>query len=257
MVFQDKVCVVTGGANGIGRAVAEAFLSKGAYVAVIDADLAAGERLAGRYGDRVLFVHGDAAEESALRAFSETVLRRFHQIDCLINNACVSRKGILSGCSYDDFMYVLRLGVAAPYFLTKLFLDAFAPGASVVNISSTRALMSQPDTESYTSAKGGIGALTHALAISLSGRARVNSISPGWIDTRLYHEGAESAPELIAADHGQHPAGRVGAPPDIAETVLFLCGDGASFITGQNIVVDGGMTRQMIYHGDCGWTFRP
>jgi len=135
--------------------------------------------------------------------------------------------------------------VAAPFYLTKLFCLHFAPGTAVVNISSSRDRMSQPQTESYTAAKGGIAVLTHALAMSLAGKVRVNSVSPGWIDTAFT--------EYAGPDAFQHAVGRVGNPLDIAHMVLFLCSDKAGFITGENICIDGGMTRQMIYHNDCGW----
>jgi NAD(P)-dependent dehydrogenase (short-subunit alcohol dehydrogenase family) len=152
--------------------------------------------------------------------------------------------GIEKG-SYEEFEYALRVGVTAPFYLAKLFAPYFARGASIVNISSSRDRMSQPQTESYTAAKGGIAALTHALAVSLSGKARVNSISPGWIDNDYTaYEGADAL---------QQPVGRVGNPPDIANMVLYLCSDMAGFITGENICIDGGMTRQMIYHADHGW----
>ena len=178
-------------------------------------------------------------------------------MDHLVNNACVSRRGLLSACGYADFEYVLRLGALAPYMLTKRFLPFFAPGAAVVNIASSRAVMSQADTESYSAAKGAIVALTHAMSVSLAGRVRVNAVSPGWIDTAAWH--GEGAPDPVHAhpDSAQHPAGRVGRPDDIAAMVMFLCGEGAAFVTGQNILVDGGMTRQMIYHGEDGWTFDP
>jgi NAD(P)-dependent dehydrogenase (short-subunit alcohol dehydrogenase family) len=131
---------------------------------------------------------GDIAEEQTLRDFVDFVLSIEDQIDCLINNACLTNGGILSNCSYEDFLYVQRVGVAAPYFLALSFKDYFSGAGAIVNISSTRAFQSQANTESYTAAKGGITALTHALAVSLSGIARVNSIAPGWIDTGSYHE---------------------------------------------------------------------
>ena len=153
-------------------------------------------------------------------------------------------KGI-DECSYEEFEYALKVGVTAPFYMVKLLKDHLAEGASIVNLSSSRDRMSQPQTESYTAAKGGIAALTHALAVSLAGKARVNSISPGWIDTDYkVYEGPDAY---------QQPAGRVGNPLDIANMVLFLCSEKAGFITGENICIDGGMTRQMIYHGDCGW----
>ena len=139
------------------------------------------------------------------------------------------------------------MGVTTPFYLTKLLMLHFAPGASVINISSSRDRMSQPQTESYTAAKGGIAALTHAMAVSLAGKARVNSISPGWIDT--------TGSDITGPDAVQQPAGRVGKPEDIAEMTLFLCSDKAGFITGETICIDGGMTRLMIYHGEHGWTF--
>lgn len=255
MNWNHRVCVVTGGANGIGRCVAEAFATAGASVAIVDVDRGAGERLANRF-DGLFYFQGDVAEKPALERFAAEVLERFGAIDVLVHNACISRKGILSGCSYEDFLYVQRVGVAAPYYLTHLFRDHFSPGAAVVNIASTRAFQSQADTESYTAAKGGIRALTHALSVSLAGRARVNSVSPGWIETAPYHR-PSSAPVHSSADRLQHPAGRVGAPSDIASAVLFLCSGEASFITGQDLTVDGGMTTQMIYHDDCGWTYTP
>ena len=182
--FKDKVVIVTGGANGIGRCIADEFRGLGAIVHVIDKQ--EGEH----------FV-GDISKQEVLEAFATEVLARHDKVDV------------------------------------------------IVNISSSRDRMSQPQTESYTAAKGGIAALTHALAVSLSGRARVNSISPGWIDTAYtVYEGPDAT---------QQPAARVGTPMDIAHMVLFLCSDKAGFITGENICIDGGMTRQMIYHGDHGW----
>ncbi len=256
MRFENKICVVTGGANGIGRCVVQAFISEGARVAVIDTDAVSGEKLVQTHGDRLLFFQGDIADKNTLERFAKAVLDAFGQVDFLINNACISKRGLLSRCSYEDFNEVLRIGVTAPYYLTLLLTEHFAPGASVVNISSTRYLMSEPDTESYTAAKGGISALTHALAVSLSGKVRVNAVSPGWIDTGAYQHEEGYAPDYSAADIAQHPAGRVGKPADIAGMVLYLCSDEAGFIDGQNIAVDGGMTRRMIYHGDHGWEYK-
>ena len=230
-MFQNKVAVVTGGAQGIGKAIAEAFQREGAKVCVID-------RLPGDH-----YV-GDLADQATLEDFVQTVIADRGHIDYLINNALPLMKG-LDTCSYEEFNYALRVGVSAPFYLTKLFTPYFSPNGAIVNISSSRDRMSQPQTESYTAAKGGISALTHALAVSLSGKVRVNSISPGWIDTSytVYH-----GPDAI-----QQPAGRVGNPMDIANMVLYLCSDQAGFITGENICIDGGMTRQMIYHNDFGW----
>ena len=239
MDFTNKIAVVTGGANGIGACITREFRALGAQVVVIDID--------DKPCDCELFHHGNIAEDHVLTEFASKVVAEFGKVDFLINNACASRGGILSGCGYDDFLHIQKVGVAAPYMLTKLFLPYFGDGASIVNISSTRAGMSQPDTESYTAAKGGISALTHALAISLAGKVRVNSISPGWINT--------TSGEFSSEDKRQHPAGRIGTPLDIAKMVMYLCSDNSSFITGENITIDGGMSKLMVYHGDCGWKF--
>ena len=233
-MFQGKVVVITGVAQGIGRCIASEFEKQGATVCIIDRQPNAG------------YV-GDISSEQVLRDFSEKVISMYGRVDCLINNAIPLSKG-LDSCTYDEFNYALRVGITAPFFLTQLFMPYFAEGASIVNISSSRDRMSQPDTESYTAAKGGIAALTHAMAVTLAGRVRVNSISPGWIDT--------SFTEYTGADALQHPAGRVGNPLDIANMTLFLCSDKAGFITGENICIDGGMTRQMIYHDDYGWELK-
>lgn len=232
--FKDKVVIVTGGARGIGKCIADEFRSQGAHVHVIDKQ--EGEH----------FV-GDISRKEVLEAFVSEVLKTHDRIDCIINNALPLMKGI-DECTYEEFQYALSVGVTAPFYLVKLLVPHLSEGASIVNISSSRDRMSQPQTESYTAAKGGIASLTHALAISLAGKARVNSISPGWIDTSYtVYEG----PDAI-----QQPAGRVGNPMDIAHMVLFLCSDKAGFITGENICIDGGMTKQMIYHGDCHWELK-
>ena len=230
-MFQDRVAVITGGAKGIGKTIAEAFAGEGAHVCIIDL-------LPNPY-----FV-GDVGRREDLEAFVKKVIADYGRVDVLVNNALPVMAG-LDACDYDTFSYALRVGVTAPFYLAKLFAPYFAAGASIINISSSRDRMSQPQTESYTAAKGGISALTHALAVSLAGRVRVNAIAPGWIDTlfREYH----------GPDASQQPAGRVGNPRDIANLALFLASDKAGFITGENICVDGGMTKLMIYHNDFGW----
>ena len=234
-MFQDKVVIVTGGAQGIGKCICQEFARMGAHVCPVDLE------------ENPYFV-GDIADEPTLRRFIEKVIADYGHVDFLINNAKPLFKGIDS-CTYEEFNYALKVGVSAPFLLTQLCLPYFSEGASIVNISSSRDRMSQPFTESYTAAKGGIAALTHALAMSLAGKVRVNAVSPGWIDTDY---ATYDGPDAI-----QHPAGRVGRPLDIANMVLFLCSDNAGFITGENICIDGGMTRQMIYHDDCGWQFHP
>lgn len=229
--FEDKIVVVTGGAQGIGKCIADEFRKEGATVCVIDI----------QEGDHYV---GDISKKEVLEDFAQYVLGKYGHVDCIINNALPVMKGI-DECTYEEFQYALSVGVTAPFYLVKLLSARLGQGASIINISSSRDRMSQPQTESYTAAKGGIAALTHALAVSLAGKARVNSISPGWIDTAYT--------EYEGADAVQQPAGRVGNPLDIAHMVLFLCSDQAGFITGENICIDGGMTRQMIYHGDHNW----
>lgn len=231
-MFRDKVVVVTGGAKGIGKCICEEFEKQGTHICIID------------LLDNPYFV-GDISDEETLQRFADKVITQYGHVDYLINNAKPASKGV-GKCSFTEFTKALQVGVAAPFYLTSLFLPYFAEGASIINISSSRDRMSQAFTESYTAAKGGIAALTHALAVSLSGKVRVNSISPGWIDT--------SYTEYSGPDAYQHPAGRVGNPMDIANMVLFLCSDKAGFITGENICIDGGMTKLMVYHADGGWT---
>ena len=231
--FENKTVVITGGAHGIGRAAADAFLREGASVHIID-------RQPGDW-----FV-GDVSDRETLERFAASVIGKSGKVDCLVNNALPLMKGI-GDCSWEEFSYAMAVGVTAPFYLTKLLMPYFASGASVINIASSRDRMSQPQTESYTAAKGGIAALTHAMAVSLAGKARVNSISPGWIDT--------TGSEITGADALQQPAGRVGRPEDITEMILFLCSEKAGFITGENICIDGGMTKLMIYHGEHGWEY--
>lgn len=229
--MKDKVVVITGGAHGIGKATKEAFEAEGAIVEVIDiAD-----------GDHYV---GNICRKDVLEEFAAYVIQKHGHVDYLINNAIPLMRGI-DTCTYEEFAYAMSVGVTAPFYLTKLFKDYFAEGSCIINISSSRDRMSQPQTESYTAAKGGISALTHALAVSLAGKVRVNSISPGWIETG---DEVYEGPDAL-----QQPVGRVGNPMDIANMILFLCSDKAGFITGENICIDGGMTRQMIYHGEHGW----
>ena len=231
MEFKNKVAVITGGAHGIGKTIAEQFEKEGAKVCVIDI----------AEGDHYI---GDISKKDVLEKFVTEVIKKYGKVDYLINNAIPMTKGI-NECTFEEFQYALNVGVTAPFYLSKLFMPYFNEGASIINISSSRDRMSMPQTESYTAAKGGIAALTHALAVSLAGKVRVNSISPGWIDTDYtVYEGPDAV---------QQPAGRVGNPLDIANMVLFLCSEKAGFITGENICIDGGMTKQMIYHGDHGW----
>ena len=230
--FNNRIAVVTGGAQGIGICIAQEFTKAGATVYVIDK----------QPGD---YYVGDLSSKDVLEDFARSIISKHGKIDFLINNALPIMRGI-DECSYEEFQYALSVGVTAPFYLSKLFAPYFAYGAVIINISSSRDRMSMPQTESYTAAKGGIAALTHALAVSLAGKVRVNSISPGWIDTNYT--------EYTGPDAYQQPAGRVGNPLDIANMVMYLCSPKAGFITGENICIDGGMTHQMIYHAENGWS---
>ena len=233
MLYKDKIVVITGGAHGIGKATKEAFEAEGAIVEVID--IVDGEHYV-----------GDISKKKTLESFVGYVIDKHGQVDYLINNALPIMRGI-EQCSYEEFEYAMAVGVTAPFYLSKLFYEHFADGACIINMSSSRDRMSQPQTESYTAAKGGIAALTHALAVSLAGKVRVKSISPGWIETGdIVYEGPDAAQQLV---------GRVGNPTDITNMILFLCSDKAGFITGENICIDGGMTKQMIYHDEHGWKY--
>lgn len=243
MQFKNKVVIVTGGAQGIGKCIAEEFRKEGAHVCIIDIKPLSPTFTCDEKA--IDYFQGDLSKKETIEEFSKWVVEKYGHADYIINNALPLMKGI-DECSYEEFQYALSVGVAAPFYLVKCLKDYLAEGASIVNLSSSRDRMSMPQTESYTAAKGGIAALTHSLAVSLAGKARVNSISPGWIDTDYtVYEGPDAT---------QQPVGRVGNPLDIANMVLFLCSDKAGFITGENICIDGGMTKQMIYHAEHGWT---
>ena len=241
MRYKNKVVIITGGAQGIGARAAERFTFEGAKVEIIDSNSLPGD-----------WTRGDISDPKVLEEYAAYVVKKYGYVDILINNAAPLMKGI-NDCTWDDFVYAQLVGVAAPFYLTKLLKDYFREGSSVINISSTRDRMSQPGTESYAAAKGGIHALTHALAVSLGPKIRVNSISPGWIYTGA--NTLNEAKEISVEDMAQHPAGRIGIMDDVVSLIMFLCSEEAGFITAENIIVDGGMTRNMIYNNDLGWNF--
>ena len=246
MRYKDYGVVVTGGGHGIGKAVIEEFVREGAQICFVDINEEYGKALE---GDSIFFYHGDVSLEQDLKQFIIFCKEKLERIDILINNACVSHQGIVSQCCYQEFQKSLAIGVTAPYYLSLQFQDELKKNhGSIINIASSRAFQSEPNTESYTSAKGGIVALTHALAISLSGKVRVNCIAPGWIDVN-------DTKSFSKEDETAIPVGRVGKPQDIAKMVSFLCSKDAGFITGETFVVDGGMSKRMIYHGDHGWEY--
>lgn len=244
MKLKEKTVVVTGGSNGIGKQIIADFIGEGATVYNLDFIEPKEENRT-----ELRFIKCDLRDANQIENAVEEIKKTSKAVDILVNNACFSNKGLLSRCDFKAFNDVLTVGITAPYLLTMGLMEIMPAGKSaIVNIASTRALMSQADTESYSAAKGGIVALTHAMSMSLSGRVRVNAISPGWIDT--------TGSSFSGADCSQHPAGRVGRPEDISRMVLFLVGEDANFITGENIVIDGGMSKQMIYHNDEGWEYK-
>jgi len=238
--FKNKIIVITGGSKGIGETIAKDFKKSEAKVIIID--------IIEPKIEYDYFYKGDITQESVLENFSKIIIEKFNHIDYLINNACEGNGGIFNS-GYEEFLYTQKLGVVAPFMLSKLFLNHFSKDASIINIASTRAFQSQKNTECYSAAKGGIVALTHSLAVSLQGKVRVNCISPGWIDTFNQN--------LSLEDNQQHLVKRVGKPEDISNAVQFLCSEKSSFITGENIIIDGGMSKQMIYHDDFGWNYKP
>lgn len=255
MDWTNKTILVTGGAQGIGKAISLAFARPGAHVVLADIDREAGDELVHEMrhnGLSAVFVETDVADEAAVRFCVQAALTRFGHIDVLVNNAGISWKGSIWDRSAAAWDRVLAVNLRGPYLCAMYAAPHMPGGSAIINIASTRALMSEPNTEPYSASKGGLLALTHALAMTLAERRiRVNAISPGWIDVSAWKKASDREQvTLTERDHEQHPVGRVGRPEDIAEACLFLAdADRAGFITGQNLVVDGGMTIKMIYEG--------
>lgn len=248
MTADGKAALVTGGARGIGRAVAGRLAEAGYGVAIVDMDAEAGEKAAGEIGrggrGDATFMRADVAIEAEAVAAVEAAVRHFGGLDLLVNNAGVNCRKPLAELSLDDWQRVIGTNLTGVFLFSKHAAAALkAAKGAIVNVASTRALMSEADTEAYAASKGGIVALSHALAVSLGPEVRVNCVSPGWIDVSATRPGGPVP--LSAEDHAQHPAGRVGCPEDVADAVLYLAG--AGFVTGANLVIDGGMTRKMIY----------
>lgn len=246
MKCKSKGIIITGGNHGIGKILCLAYLKEGAKVCMIDKTNTIDPEL---IKENLYFYNGDISKKETLDDFVEFVHKNLNSVDVLINNACISKKGIISECSYEDFDHVLSVGVKAPYYLSLKLKDSLIKsGGNIINMSSTRAFQSQQDTESYSSAKGALCALTHSLSISLGGKVRVNAIAPGWINTT-----DDFTPSCD--DKKAIPVGRVGSTEDIANLALFLSDESSSFITGETITIDGGMSKQMIYHGDYAWSY--
>jgi len=253
--LRDRVVLVTGGAQGIGRGIAQAVLGAGGSVLIGDLDAEAGRACLAEWGvgKRAAFRRLDVANERGAASFAEAALRRFGRIDGLVNNAGIADPHVPPLAELDWAQWQRRLSSLHGAFLcSKHALPALARaegGGAIVNISSTRAWQSEPHSEAYAAAKGGLVAFTHALAMSEGPRVRVNSISPGWITTDAWRAPARRrTPKLSRRDHAQHPAGRVGVPADIAQLAVYLLAPSLSgFITAQDFVVDGGMTKKMQY----------
>jgi len=250
MDFIDKTAVVTGGTRGIGLCIAKFLLGEGARVVIADIEPANDrtiEVLAGFEGKYQL-LHTDISDENAVCDMARAAAAYSGRIDILVNNAAISCNKPIAELSYADWKRVIDVNLSGTFLCSKHCGRFMAShGGEIVNIASTRAFMSEPDTEAYSASKAAIVGLTHSLAISLGPKIRVNCISPGWIDTTGYRPAAELKTQLSQADHKQHPAGRVGRPEDIANMVVYLCSSKAEFITAQNFTIDGGMTKKMIY----------
>lgn len=251
MTNSDKTAIITGGGQGIGKAIAQKFLQEGLRVVIAEIDEEAGRETEAEYSalGEIHFLHCDVSSESQVKNMVEKTLDIFGQLDILVNNAAIGNNRPVAQLTLSEWNRVLGINLTGGFLCSKYASPHLKKQQGcIINIASTRALMSEADTEAYSASKGGVLALTHALAVSLGPEIRVNCISPGWIEVSEWKKSSDRAPEhLSRADHRQHPAGRVGKPSDVAALAWFLANPDNDFITGQNFIVDGGMTRKMIY----------
>lgn len=254
MTYKNKVVFVTGGAQGIGRAICVDYAKEGASVLISDIDEDAGKELESELihnGLSALFIKTDVSKESDILNAFKICVEKFKTVDILINNAGVGGfKGLLES-STELWDKIISINLRGAYICSREAAKVMAEknSGNIINIASTRAFMSESDTEAYSASKGGIIALTHSMAVSLGHKGiRVNSISPGWIETCTHQKSSTvSTPSHSMEDKMQHPVGRVGTPEDISKACMFLTSDNATFITGTNLTIDGGMTIKMIY----------
>ncbi len=251
MSRDGRTAFVTGGGQGIGKAITRRLLDNGFAVTIAELDITAGQETATELGatGSVRFIHADVADETSVHQALAQSIAQFGRLDVLVNNAAISISRPITELTLDDWNHVIAVNLTGAFLCAKYAAPALRRNAgSIINIASTRALMSEAHTEAYSASKGGLVALTHALAVSLGPEVRVNCISPGWIDVSDWQKQSTRSPAILSeADRSQHPVGRVGTPNDIAALVAYLVSPEAGFITGQNFVVDGGMTRKMIY----------
>jgi NAD(P)-dependent dehydrogenase (short-subunit alcohol dehydrogenase family) len=249
MSGDPRIAIVTGGAQGIGRGIAAKLRASGYGVVIADSDAEAGREAAA--AGPAWFVETDVADEASVAACVAAAIRHGGRLDAVVNNAGIARapRVPVERLTLESWNRQLGVNLTGAFLMAKHAAPHLrARRGAIVNVASTRTLQSEANTEAYTASKGGLVALTHALAVSLGPDIRVNCVSPGWIDVSGWQKSARRKPaNLTAADHVQHPAGRVGTPEDIAGMVAFLLSEAAGFVTGQNFVVDGGMTKKMIY----------
>lgn len=252
MKYKNKNVIVTGGGQGIGACIAKSYALEGASVIIIDNDSEAGmetEQNIKEANKDAHFIECDVADEQQIKETFAYIEQQYGKIDIVVNNAAIDDNSTMFSRDIKEWNRILAINLTGPYIITKYSVPIMSvDGGNIINICSTRALMSEAHTEPYTASKGGLLALTHSLAVTLGPKIRVNAISPGWIDVSSWKKQKNRKfTHISESSHAQHPVGRVGLPEDIAKACLYLTSEDASFITGMNLILDGGMTIKMIY----------